>query len=415
MSWLDELQLASFRGVPFFVDSAELGFGRRSVVHEYPLRDIPFVEDLGLKARSFTLEAYVLGADYMDARDALMDALAEPGPGRLVHPYQGEKTVSIVGDLKLRESTAEGGMARFTITCVESGELTFPSSDADTAALVELSADDAIAEIDADFAETFSIDGFPEYVASAAAELLGGALDALEAVAGSLPTLADAKATFAGALGDARTDLLALMQAPDSLASTLSGQIGSLVDLVALPGDSVAMLRGLFDFGDDAQLVPTTTPSRQQQADNQNAVIALVQRTAAVEAARSASRIEFGGAFQSGITVSGRQQYVGSGDAVALRDELAEQLDALAEVSSSDTVYDKLITVRAAMIRDITLRGADLARTVTVTPEATQPALVLAYGLYEDAGREAEIVTRNKVRHPGFVPGGQALEVLADA
>ena len=64
------------------------------------------------------------------------------------------------------------------------------------------------------------------------------------------------------------------------------------------------------------------------------------------------------------------------------------------------------------MVRVILWRPS---KEIRVTPEATQPALVLAYGLYEDAGREAEIVTRNKVRHPGFVPGGQALEVLADA
>jgi prophage DNA circulation protein len=50
-----------------------------------------------------------------------------------------------------------------------------------------------------------------------------------------------------------------------------------------------------------------------------------------------------------------------------------------------------------------------------VQPQATQPALVLAYSLYEDASRDADIIARNNVRHPGFVPGGRTLEVLADA
>jgi prophage DNA circulation protein len=47
----------------------------------------------------------------------------------------------------------------------------------------------------------------------------------------------------------------------------------------------------------------------------------------------------------------------------------------------------------------------------------TQPALVLAQRLYGDPAsveaRAAEIVARNKVRHPGFVPGGVALQVLS--
>jgi prophage DNA circulation protein len=42
---------------------------------------------------------------------------------------------------------------------------------------------------------------------------------------------------------------------------------------------------------------------------------------------------------------------------------------------------------------------------------ATLPALVVAHRVYGDATRADEIVSRNRVRHPGFVPGGIALEV----
>mgnify|MGYP000977712715 CR=1 FL=1 len=39
-------------------------------------------------------------------------------------------------------------------------------------------------------------------------------------------------------------------------------------------------------------------------------------------------------------------------------------------------------------------------------PPASVPALVAAHRLYGDAGRDAEIVGRNRIRHPGRVPGG---------
>lgn len=67
------------------------------------------------------------------------------------------------------------------------------------------------------------------------------------------------------------------------------------------------------------------------------------------------------------------------------------------------------------MVRDITARGATLARLFSYTPKATEPALVIAnriYGTVDIEARTAEIVSRNKVRHPGFVPGGIALELL---
>ena len=37
-------------------------------------------------------------------------------------------------------------------------------------------------------------------------------------------------------------------------------------------------------------------------------------------------------------------------------------------------------------------------------PRLAVPSLVLAHRLYGDALRGSEIVTRNKLRHPGFVP-----------
>jgi len=39
----------------------------------------------------------------------------------------------------------------------------------------------------------------------------------------------------------------------------------------------------------------------------------------------------------------------------------------------------------------------------------------VAHRLYGDALAADGIVARNRIRHPGFVTGGQALEVLTDA
>lgn len=45
----------------------------------------------------------------------------------------------------------------------------------------------------------------------------------------------------------------------------------------------------------------------------------------------------------------------------------------------------------------------------------TMPALLIAHRVYGDARRADDIVSRNRIAHPGFVSGGQVLEVLKDA
>jgi prophage DNA circulation protein len=42
--------------------------------------------------------------------------------------------------------------------------------------------------------------------------------------------------------------------------------------------------------------------------------------------------------------------------------------------------------------------------------------LVLAYEQYGDVEREEEIFLRNKIliKHPGFLPGGEVLEILSE-
>ncbi|WP_270796216.1 DNA circularization N-terminal domain-containing protein [Aeromonas sp. QDB11] len=84
MSRTDRLQPASFRGVAFKVDSDDLQVGRRTVLHEYPGRDTPSVEDLGRETREYAISAYLIGHDFIAERDRLIEALEQAGPGDLV-------------------------------------------------------------------------------------------------------------------------------------------------------------------------------------------------------------------------------------------------------------------------------------------------------------------------------------------
>ena len=113
--------------------------------------------------------------------------------------------------------------------------------------------------------------------------------------------------------------------------------------------------------------------------------------------------------------------------AIALRDELAARLDneaagippapegsgQAAVISVADPVYQALTAVRVALTRDLSARAIDAPRLSSAILPAALPALVVAYRLLGDATQDAGIVTRNRVRHPGFVPGGVPLEFIA--
>ncbi len=90
-------------------------------------------------------------------------------------------------------------------------------------------------------------------------------------------------------------------------------------------------------------------------------------------------------------------------DAVLVRDGLTSALDESSYVASDD-LYVPLQLVRARVHADITARLSRAARLLTFTPREPMPCLALAYDLYEDVGREQEVIDRNVVRHPGFVP-----------
>lgn len=395
MAWRDQLRQGRFREAEFFISSADAGVGRRTVLHEYPLRDVPFVEDLGRKAREFTLEVFVLGADYMAARDRLVSALEQPGAGTLVHPWWGQLRVA-VRDCRVRESSTDGGMAVFSITFTEAGENRFPAAGADTRTVVGSRADSALAAITREFGKQYAVIGMPAFLSNSSGSMLSLLTTQLGALPG--PQLASPAASFAALLGSTSGNVAALVRSPGSLAASLLGLVTSISSLYSQPSAAFSAQRRLFTYGSNLQEVPTSTYVRQQQAVNQRATVRLVRQAGVIEAARTSASMSF----------------ASYNDAVVVRDELADELDTHM-LEADDETYPVLQSLHTAVVKDITERGADLARVVSYTPSATAPALVVAHRLYGDATQEAALVARNRaIRHPGFVQGGAPLEVLTD-
>ncbi len=395
MSWRDQMAPATFRGVPFHVEVAERAGGRRTVLHEYPLRDQPFVEDMGLRARLFPVEAYVLGDDYLVLRDNLLAALETAGPGELVHPYYGTRRVICVS-FRVRESRDDGGMARFAIDFGETeSKPQYPTAAPAAAAKVDASGDAIVAAIRARLAArraaNLPASSFASLssIVSSAAQSLGAAL---------APIVEDTQglAALKRDLDDVLLDSALLVRQPTLVLDRFLGALALVVSPSIAARALVDALLSACTFVPSIARPPATTATRIQEQEEYDLLLWLVRTIEVTQAAQLAAAAE----------------YDSYDAAVQVRDAVGDQLDAQLD-GADDETFAALEQLRADLARAVPGEDSDLPRLMRYTPAYTVPSLVLAHRLYGDLSREGDLVTRNAVSRPGFVRGGSELEVLS--
>lgn len=395
MSWKDRYQQASFRGASFYVETAEGSHGRRQAVHEHAQRDVPYTEDMGRKAREFTIDGYVIGASYDIQLEALIEACETAGPGQLVHPYRGSMTVVCRG-LKTRESNQDGGMGRVSITFLEAGDQSFPRALSDSVNAISGSGNSVTAAAAASMIERFITGGFPQFVRDSAAVSVKRFAKFLLSPGFNMSSDVQAASSFFYLLNDLISDADSLVTDTPKLVSRMTGVMTSVRSgygsssfdvLNALSAEFAAPYTGI---------IPT--PSRKQEKDNFESFGEFVRQSSVAESAK-----------QAVLTTYDSYQ-----DAIAVRDTMLVQIDTESERTASDDAYYALNGLRNQIVRGIPKQGERLPQMLEYKPAMTMPALLLAHKLYGDASRDAEITSRNKPQHPGFLIGGKSLEVLAD-
>lgn len=414
----EQLQPASFRGVPFEVEASGITVGRRTVVHEYPQRDRPYVEDMGRATRNITLQCFVVGSDYLEQAQALMHELEEPGPGTLIHPWLGEMEVTItsVSELQFDQGL---GVASVTITATEAGDLEFPAvtADEDTEAL---EAADAVEKSAVEkFCEDFDLSTINEWVDSA---LEGSLLDALNFLsAGDFGKLFD----YAEGVANLADKAMALLSTdPKIFATRLAGALG-----LSRWATTVSAWRGvaksLKNLCRHDKLKARTKAYAERKGEPMSDVTRQVMKSqAAIETLVRQLLI----AQMVGVsTLVATSKDVSSPDGeedmrtttrsydeiVELRGELCQVLDDELLMEENDEMYQVLDEARTAIFDVLTHKADALQHVVIVKPDDVFPAVVLAYDYHDDADRDLEIARRNSVEHEGFCPASE-LRVLSE-
>jgi prophage DNA circulation protein len=399
MSWRESLRKASFRGVEFHVDNADTDFGRRNVIHEYPLRDVPYAEDMGKKAREINIRAYVIGEDFIARGDALMAAIEKYNtPGTLVHPRLGSIVVT-PKPCRHGYSKNEGGIEYFDLVFIEYGENKNPETTVDTQSKVKSAASnlqDAAKEV---FGQIFGVQNLPDFVTESATSQSLTMANQIQTAAGLKQRDSDAATVLVGSITTFKANLSEIIQDPTQWSAEASTLIDGIQTVYPSAKDAYVAYVSLLDYGEDLTPVQTTTATREQEAKNQEAIIRFVRRSALVGMAQAVSNMSF-------------ESY---NDAVKVREDVAQWMDDELVViggSDEDAVFLTLQSLRAAVISDITSRAGTLKKVKQVVNQKTIPALAMAYDLFEDVAQESDLIARNKVRHPGFMPAGKKLEIL---
>ena len=397
MAWRDTLSEASFRGVQFNVEERGFETGRRAVIHEYPRRDEPFTEDLGRRARRFSVRAFVLGDDYTIARDELIEACEREGPGEYVDRWRGAVQV-VCESCRLSENIREGAFAKFDLLFAEFGANAVPAPLRGSVPVFGPILEKAIEAIEGAFNADFDTLTGNSFLQDEASLVLTGTVDLLTRVGDRIGDTGNTSAV--------RRELTALVGQsnrlvgePAELGSRLVAVTRALGDLEADPRERFDRMLEVSDVTRALRPTATTTSNRVQAKANQAALASIVRRGAAIEAARAAGAIDFDS----------------DTEADEIRDRLLVLIDSELEAASlagDDEAFRELRQVLAVSSEAIKAKGATAARVITVRPPSTEPAEVLAYRLYADARRAQEIVDRNLIMHPSFVSGADDVNVL---
>ncbi|QWA30500.1 DNA circularization N-terminal domain-containing protein [Pseudomonas sp. RC3H12] len=440
-TWRDQLHPASFRGVPFHVDSDSMPAGRRTQTHEYPQRDKPLVEDLGRVTREIKLAGFVIGEDCYFQRDNLLNALDKPGAGELVHPWYGRLTATATS-CSVSHERREGGMVRFDLVFVEDGEKGFPAGVPNTARQLEDSSESLLESAIARYKAAMVV---VNRARLAVVALQNGVAGVQMAIASELRQLTGLVSSV-----EALADML--INAPGNFAAMIRGQFASVGGSSRSSGyrwgpssgSDSASLEADPEFARTVAALPDAAPEFASFAESGRAITGQVEQarllanalppaggtdtaavvTAARELVRDALIVlavreavampvvqapepltGFATLEQQVVAPIQRPEVPVTADVVALRNAISDALW-LAALASPVEHVEQLEAVRSQVRAHLTEVARAGVRLAEVTTRESLPAVVLAYQRYGDATRAEEIVTRNKVQHPGFLPVG---------
>jgi prophage DNA circulation protein len=417
-SFWAQLQPASFRGIGFGVVDGQARFGRRNALHEYPFRDVPWVEDLGRQSRRVHVTGFLVGDDVIAQRERLIAACERPGDGTLVHPTLGKLTVALM-EFSTSEKWDQGRVFQITFSFIEQGERQFPGQQVDSSSAIDVAATTAGDAAGSQWSKTVSAQmaqraTVAQPITQSATAWSTAATRSVNSATGLMNIATSLQGNYGRLLGQASgikfgrnprnpatlQDLIGnAAAARSSVAAAASSLIGTSVvrasDLDVFVNRSTSLAAAVraasFTPADALRSLTDLTVLPPGSGAAGVGTVDLLRRLAVGELARASA------SYQPSTT----------DEAGAVRAQALQSIDAeitIAGDQGDDQIYAALRALRAEVIRDMNAKGAQLPTLVTITVPNSLPSLTLAQRLYRDATRNDELERRADPPHPAFMP-----------
>ena len=403
------LRKASYEGIHFDVDSATLSFGRRTVTHEFPQRDAPYVEDLGKATRQFSIQGFIVGDDFIDRSKRLIDKIESQvgtdrraNHGKLVHPWLGSLEVTPIDNPSITYDKAKR-ICTFTLTFLEAGN---ESTKKTTSWANKL-----LSKADALYAKIFGdwtpdkiagiVDDVTSQINSCAAVLSNCQFAQMFNLGNDILEMGhDIATSLYNKKEQARSSLLGALGLSQYAQSTTDWKLASIkcTDAITLP-----VLKPVN--------VASSTGTSKKLSDKERineAVDEIKKNFRLVLIANAMGAISMIGEDNDVDTDSNSKKTLSDEQILKIRNNLLDAIDAEMLIQGTDDNQDYLDLVDSyvAVYKFLTEKLNGDFGIETVTLKQSEPSFVLAYDKYGDSTRADEIAERNDVINPLFMPVG---------
>lgn len=403
------LRKASYEGIQFDVDSATLSFGRRTVTHEFPQRDAPYVEDLGKATRQFSIQGFIVGDDFIDRSKRLIDKVESQvgtdrraNHGKLVHPWLGSLEVTPIDNPSITYDKAKR-ICTFTLTFLEAGNESTKKTTSWSNQLLS-KADALYAKIFGDWTPdkiAGIVDDVTSQINSCAAVLSNCQFAQMFNLGNDILEMGhDIATSLYNKKEQARSSLLGALGLSQYAQSTTDWKLASIkcTDAITLP-----VLKPVN--------VASSTGTSKKLSDKERineAVDEIKKNFRFVLIANAMGAISMIGEDNDVDTDSNSKKTLSDEQILKIRNNLLDAIDAEMLIQGTDDNQDYLDLVDSyvAVYKFLTEKLNGDFGIETVTLKQSEPSFVLAYDKYGDSTRADEIAERNDVINPLFMPVG---------
>lgn len=289
---IEKLQPASFRGIPFLVNTETKSGGKKTVTHEFVNSNKRFTEELGELPPNFSIEAIVHGENAITERRNLERVLNMSGKGDLVHPVYGLLQVKST-TYSVTSNQTNIGEYRFSIEFQSSEENVTAQPSQVTKAAVSKATEDARVAVD-DAIESNYIDPvIPDTLTSASDKLDEIYTDLNETISGNIGLVQDGIADFTRVVDTELTNVLTTAQQGSKVRTSLQSVYSAAIAVTNQPELLFNSWKNAINFGFDDLKGAVNTIFRLNKENNKSTLNEHTRMTSMVNLFESAAYMEF--------------------------------------------------------------------------------------------------------------------------